>query len=584
MFVVTLRPTRNVRDDGPADRNSLASEYAARTAVFALILILGTFLSWSAARAETAIYFSPTDGAFGWCIRDSRDAAHGCASRYCKSEHDGGSCEEAIACSGGWAAAAYAKDWARIGGFGASCGFRTAAVARQLALAACMGASNDLCSTSASFAGSRTSSEKSNREFDLVWVSQSILNAIGYDVGTVDGKMGPRTRKAIAEFENALGRTATGQIDDVLLSRLLDAVGGAQTYVRLIRKNILNPNEKLVSETTYAYARAPSPEKSFSDTLEERSQEQRLTALATFLAAAGAPCRLPARRAERKSEHVWWVDCEQSAYEVDLLSRRGRKLERTAMSEEQEGQSGAEPEDALSKDEQSSSDDRRGRAKLRRASVVLNRGIAQNLQFFKSEFGSEFMEQMRQSYRDQGKDFEQIAREVCPVKDNAALVIEDNGDLTLVMNDDPNKKVARGRPLSDPAFLDPNPDTRRLMIEYAVGVLADGINARIAGQEQITTMFARCMIRALNAGHTLVALGYAQALADEGDELWAELAGLIYGSGDLLHRDFNAAEKYLRLAAEGDAQSSAVKRVERVLDLIDSYRKSGGEMVVLDPA
>lgn len=567
----------------------------AKFAVLASILFVTFFLSWTTARAETVIYFSPADGSYGWCNRDSRDAAHGCALRYCKSEHNGESCVEAISCRGGWAATAYAKDWARIGGFAASCGFRTAAVARQLALAACMGAANDLCNTSASFAGRRTSSKESNREFDLVWVSQTLLNSIGYDVGTIDGKMGPRTRKGVSEFQSALGRTATGQLDDELLSRLLDAVGGAQGYVHLIRKNILKPNERLMTESTYAYARSPSPERSVSDALAERLQGERLTALATFLTAANAPCALPARRAERKAEHVWWVDCEQGAYEFDLLARRGRKLDRTAMfGEEREWHSETEaeeqttspqklPEEESSEDEQPSDDDRRRTIGIRRASAVLNGEIARNLKALKGEFGPDFMDQLRQRHREeQGHDFEQFAREVCPVKDNAALVVKDD-DLSLVMNSDPDKEVAGGRPLTNLAWLDPSPETRRMMIEYAAGVLADGIYAQMAGRKQIGAVFGQCMVRALNAGHTLVVLGYARAFAEDGQKLGAELAGLIYGSGELLYRDFNAAERHFRLAADG-ADGGAAERIEKVLRLIDLYRKSGGEMVVLDPA
>jgi peptidoglycan hydrolase-like protein with peptidoglycan-binding domain len=42
---------------------------------------------------------------------------------------------------------------------------------------------------------------------------QERLNALGYDVGTPDGSAGPRTAKALREFQQAQGIPVTGRVD-----------------------------------------------------------------------------------------------------------------------------------------------------------------------------------------------------------------------------------------------------------------------------------------------------------------------------------------------------------------------------------
>ncbi|MFY7778067.1 MAG: peptidoglycan-binding domain-containing protein [Elstera sp.] len=41
---------------------------------------------------------------------------------------------------------------------------------------------------------------------------QSVLKARGFDPGSVDGKMGSRTRRAIEEWQNSVGAPATGKM------------------------------------------------------------------------------------------------------------------------------------------------------------------------------------------------------------------------------------------------------------------------------------------------------------------------------------------------------------------------------------
>ena len=53
---------------------------------------------------------------------------------------------------------------------------------------------------------------------------QIILNQNGYDAGNADGKMGDKTKNAIAAFQKANGMAATGEVDDTLVKSLLKKV------------------------------------------------------------------------------------------------------------------------------------------------------------------------------------------------------------------------------------------------------------------------------------------------------------------------------------------------------------------------
>lgn len=53
---------------------------------------------------------------------------------------------------------------------------------------------------------------------------QAILNSQGFDAGAPDGKMGSKTKKAIAAYQKANRMTATGEVDDALVKSLLAKV------------------------------------------------------------------------------------------------------------------------------------------------------------------------------------------------------------------------------------------------------------------------------------------------------------------------------------------------------------------------
>jgi peptidoglycan hydrolase-like protein with peptidoglycan-binding domain len=62
---------------------------------------------------------------------------------------------------------------------------------------------------------------------DVVRAAQKELNDRGYDVGTSDGRMGPRTRAAISKFQADQNLPASGKLDSNTLSKL--NVGGPET-------------------------------------------------------------------------------------------------------------------------------------------------------------------------------------------------------------------------------------------------------------------------------------------------------------------------------------------------------------------
>lgn len=55
--------------------------------------------------------------------------------------------------------------------------------------------------------------------------AQTMLSKLGYDVGTPDGAMGPRTRNAVISFERANGLPETGRVNASLVERLTLASG-----------------------------------------------------------------------------------------------------------------------------------------------------------------------------------------------------------------------------------------------------------------------------------------------------------------------------------------------------------------------
>ncbi|MET1414233.1 peptidoglycan-binding protein [Roseibium sp. HPY-6] len=55
---------------------------------------------------------------------------------------------------------------------------------------------------------------------DMIREAQDKLNYLGFDTGTPDGQMGPRTRSAIKAFQRSIGMAETGEVDRKLMDEL----------------------------------------------------------------------------------------------------------------------------------------------------------------------------------------------------------------------------------------------------------------------------------------------------------------------------------------------------------------------------
>lgn len=179
------------------------------------------------ADAQSAIYGSQRDGAFGWCsghptVEDARD----CARLDCMDD-GGADCRLVAACGpGGWAAIASDRETVR-----GACGQPTANAARRAALEACVTDAEDLCSVEAAFldGAGRAEDADANATFSLAWYTQLVLGALGYDPGPLDGIIGPQTRAAIRSFERDHGLPVSGTPSFDLLTRLVTAFDASES-------------------------------------------------------------------------------------------------------------------------------------------------------------------------------------------------------------------------------------------------------------------------------------------------------------------------------------------------------------------
>ena len=57
-------------------------------------------------------------------------------------------------------------------------------------------------------------------DVDMIREAQDKLNYLGFDTGTPDGQLGPRTRSAIRAFQRSIGLPETGEVDAKLIDEL----------------------------------------------------------------------------------------------------------------------------------------------------------------------------------------------------------------------------------------------------------------------------------------------------------------------------------------------------------------------------
>ena len=184
-----------------------------------------------------------------------------------------------------------------------------------------MAASNRTCWTDVTFNGNgRETSGDSDRQFDLTFLAQAMLQIGGYDLDSADGEFGPRTRAAIEAFQVDIGRFPFGDLDDELFQRLLSAVAGSKRLAVKLKKALLDPNEETLRTSAYGYSPTPSTVVNYSEELMAWSVEERLMALATLIAVGGSnKCTPPALSGELVGEAsggTWLVACTEGAYQT----------------------------------------------------------------------------------------------------------------------------------------------------------------------------------------------------------------------------------------------------------------------------
>src|SRR6476469_3208797 len=113
-----------------------------------------------------------------------------------------------------------------------------------LASAGAFAAAND---TSANATTSSSQSYTASVPNDNSQVSQiqQALNAQGYSVGAVDGQMGPKTKAALKQFQQAKGLQASGKLDQQTVAMLTTNSASSSTS-----SNIGNSSDTSAPSTT----------------------------------------------------------------------------------------------------------------------------------------------------------------------------------------------------------------------------------------------------------------------------------------------------------------------------------------------
>jgi peptidoglycan hydrolase-like protein with peptidoglycan-binding domain len=270
--------------------------------------------------AASAIYYSSTGEAYGWCAGYGYDRAHACARQGC-IDSGGTDCQLAVECAGGWGSAAFARDDLR--GFGAGCGFGKTFWARAAVLAKCIVAGRALCWTYSTFNNNGGEmSDAADLDFALVWYVQLMLQVRNFDLGDADGEPGPKTRAAVREFQAKIGVEPTGVIDDALLRQLLDATGGERAFARLVKEQVLDKFVTPNIDTVFGYSSAPQDDIAISAEMASLGEERRREAMAILLSSsAGARCTIPAIAAEQvfgEDDETWIVTCAEGTFTLIL--------------------------------------------------------------------------------------------------------------------------------------------------------------------------------------------------------------------------------------------------------------------------
>ena len=266
--------------------------------------------------AASAISHSVPENVYGWCAGYAPGRADRCAQQRCQKQ-GGTACQIVVGCVGP-GATALAERPAR--GFGAAC-LGDERSARMAALIGCISATNSLCWTSVTFASNgRASDASANLRFDQVWIAQIALQLLTFFKEAADGSLSEATQAAVGAFQKEIGRAPTGTIDEELLRRMVDAVGGPRHLAGIIKRVQLSSLERQLvgakpTRLFYTALNALPPEKPQQYFKSLREEELRV-ALTTYMKARGAICKTPSPSVSTISESIWIVVCNDVTYNV----------------------------------------------------------------------------------------------------------------------------------------------------------------------------------------------------------------------------------------------------------------------------
>ncbi|MCO5131429.1 MAG: peptidoglycan-binding protein [Xanthobacteraceae bacterium] len=266
--------------------------------------------------AASAISHSVPENVYGWCAGYAPGRADRCAQQRCQKQ-GGTACQIVVGCVGP-GATAFAERPAR--GFGAAC-LGDERSARMAALIGCISATNSLCWTSVTFASNgRASDASANLRFDQVWIAQIALQLLTFFKEAADGSLSEATQAAVGAFQKEIGRAPTGTIDEELLRRMVDAVGGPRHLAGIIKRVQLSSLERqLVGAKPvrlfYTALNALPPEKP-QQYFKRLNGEELKQALTTYMKARGAACKTPSPSVSTISESIWIVVCNDVTYNV----------------------------------------------------------------------------------------------------------------------------------------------------------------------------------------------------------------------------------------------------------------------------
>lgn len=85
-----------------------------------------------------------------------------------------------------------------------------------------------------------------NSDRELIRIAQAFLYELGYDPGPIDGILGPKTRKAIRDFQEAKYRETDGKVDETLIRLLETSVRNGEIIVQAKGSPSVSPRKETV--------------------------------------------------------------------------------------------------------------------------------------------------------------------------------------------------------------------------------------------------------------------------------------------------------------------------------------------------